>query len=81
MQTNDKLAALDDAIQKASQLNQEADRALEKAIKSATGDMSLEDDYRYKYAQQLQKVYVRASAVSGRYFLAQRKNSKKSHKT
>jgi uncharacterized protein YfcZ (UPF0381/DUF406 family) len=58
------------AIEKADQLNEEAGGILQNAIQKTMGDMELEDDFRFKCAQQMLNAYIQRHNIIARYRLA-----------
>lgn len=68
------LQSLDAAIEAAYDANQKAHNALQKAIRAAFVGGILENDYRYKYANQVANASIRLHNIGARYFLTRGRN-------
>jgi hypothetical protein len=77
MQNDAITKALEDAVEEAKQLNQQAGAVLEKAIKAAICETNLDNDYRYKAATRMLDVYIRAHNVVAKYEIARSRELKK----
>lgn len=81
MAKDDELSqSLDNAIQAAYEANQQTVQTLRKAIEAVNAARLFNDDYRYKYANQILKVSLRVNNIASRYVLAQRKHQRRAAK-